>query len=423
MDYRIFPPEDILQTTVKLPLSKSIANRALAIAALTNGGGIRPDTLPECDDTRVMLDGIDAPSGTEADCHGAGTAMRFLTAVTAATPGLTRILTGDSRLCQRPISPLVDALRLCGASIEYLGKEGFPPVKVTGKKLIGGDVAMPASTSSQFVSALLMAAPAMEHGIRLTLEGDIVSEPYITLTIAMIERAAATVTRDGATITVSPGEYQPVMQPAEADWSAAAFWYEIEALTSGFVSLDRLDPTSLQPDRAAATVFEALGVNTDFDGDEGFTDLLASPDLSPRLYLDFSAMPDLVPAVTVTCCLLRIPFRFTGLSTLRIKECDRIAILCREMARLGIILDTEGESTLYWEGKVIPVTEMPEFDPAGDHRMAMALAPVALYLPGIVIKDAGTVAKSYPGYWDHLRQAGFTLKDAAQTLSEKEESK
>lgn len=410
MDYRIFPPEDILQTMVRLPLSKSVANRALAIAALTPGG-LRPVELPDCGDTVAMVNALDC-GGEMVDCGEAGSVLRFVTAVIAATPGRMAVIDGAARLRERPVGALVEALRACGASIEYVGEEGHAPLRVAGCRLAGGEISLDASTSSQYASALLMAAPVMEQGLTLHLEGEIVSEPYIGLTIRMMERSGAQVERvDGRTLRVAPGGYRAFIQPAETDWSAAAFWYEIEALTSGFVSFERLDSESAQPDRRVAELFGELGVNTDFEGEDGMPELLASPDLSPRLYYDFSSVPDLVPATVVTCCLLRIPFRFTGLSTLRIKECDRVAALVGEMSRLGVKIDTEGNDTMVWEGHIIPVGEMPRFDVHGDHRMAMALAPVALYVPGIVICDADVVDKSYPGYWDGLRGAGFTVED------------
>ena len=407
MDYRINPPDEIIETRVQLPLSKSMSNRALAIAALTEEG-VAPIRISDCADTRIMADALAAPDG-RIDIGAAGTAMRFLTAVMAATPGRRVILDGSDRMRQRPVGPLVDALRECGAQIEYECRRGFPPLAIEGRKLTGADVTMPAGTSSQFVSALLMAGPTMERGLRLTLEGDAVSQPYIAMTVEMMRRAGASVTRDGASYTVAAGGYRPVEQEVEHDWSAASYWYEIQALSSGFIGLDRLSRPSLQGDSACADIFAALGVVTDFEGEDGLTDLSASPDLSPRLHLDMAATPDLVQTVVVTCCMLRVPFRLTGLGTLRIKETDRIDALCREMLRLGVALTVDDGDVMWWEGHRVPVTEMPVFDTYDDHRMAMSLAPVSLYIPGIVIRHAEVVEKSYPGYWDSLRAAGFGI--------------
>lgn len=410
MDYRIYPPEELIETTVHLPLTKSGANRALAIAALTPGGK-RPSPLPDCDDCRAMLAALDGDSD-EINIGGAGTAMRFLTAVFAASAGVDIILDGNERMRRRPIGPLVEALRACGAEIEYTGEEGYPPLHIVGHCLHGGTVEMDASTSSQFASALLMAGPTMAHGLHLALCGKIVSEPYVRMTVEMMREAGAEVERMGESFIVSPGGYKGGPADVSADWSAAAFWYEIEALSSGFITLDNLSLNSKQPDRAGAALFEQLGVETGQSEETPGLDLIASPDLSPRLYYDFSDVPDMVPAVTVACCMLRVPFRFSGLETLRIKESDRIAALMEELGRLGIDFETNtAPDELAWEGKAHPVGELPVFDCHDDHRMAMALAPIALYVPGIVIRGAECVSKSYPGFWNDLRAAGFTLAD------------
>lgn len=417
MDYRIFPPDELIEARVALPLSKSMSNRALAIAALTPGAKA-PDSVAQCLDTRAMADAIARTEGT-VDVGAAGTAMRFMTAVYAATPGTDVTLDGSERMRRRPIAPLVDALRLCGADISYLSDEGFPPLRIRGRRLKGGDVTVDAGISSQFVSALLMAAPVMEHGLKLTLRGEPVSEPYVDMTLAMMRRAGADACRTApGEITVEPVPYSPVSLDVEPDWSAAAFWYEIQALSSGWISLDRLDPHSVQGDSAAARIFGELGVVTEFEGEvPAFTDLSASPDVSPRLILDMTDTPDLVQAVVVTCVLLRVPFRLTGLRTLRIKETDRIDALVTELARIGADLTVEaGGDVLWWEGRQHPVAELPAFSTYDDHRMAMALAPVSLYLPGIVVRDVEVVDKSYPRFWEQLEVAGFRLVDASIPL-------
>lgn len=409
MDYRITPPDEIIEARISLPLSKSMSNRALAIAALTPGG-VRPAKTADCADTLTMARALDAPDGL-IDTGAAGTAMRFLTAVMAATPGRRVTLDGSDRMRRRPIGPLVEALRQCGAQIEFEARRGYPPLSIEGRRLEGGDVEMDAGTSSQFVSALLMAGPTMERGLRLKLKGKTVSEPYIDMTIAMMRRAGADVSRENNTITVAPGGYRPTDQEIETDWSAASYWYEIQALSSGFISLDRPASPSLQGDSACARIFGHLGVVTEFNGEEGLTDLTASPDLTPRLNLDMSDTPDLVQTVVVSCCMLGVPFRLTGLGTLRVKETDRLDALCREMLRLGIALTVEGDDVMWWEGHRVPMTELPVFDTYDDHRMAMALAPVALYVPGAVVRHAEVTDKSYPGFWDDLRAAGFTIEE------------
>ncbi len=419
MDYRILPPDGLIEARVTLPLSKSMSNRALAIAALTPGEPL-PSDVAVCDDTRMMTEALAASDAPTAFVGAAGTAMRFLAAVFAATPGVEKILDGSERMRKRPIGPLVDALRQCGASITYLGEEGYPPLKIIGSRLKGGEVTVDASVSSQFISALLIAAPVMEQGLTLTLTDQIRSKPYIDLTLAMMRHAGARADwHDYRTINVEPGSYQPADFKIETDWSAAAFWYEIQALSSGFISIEGLKADSPQGDRACARIFENFGVVTEFDGEEkGVTELMASPELCPRFAADMSGTPDLVQPVVATCCMLRVPFRISGIDNLRLKETDRIAALITEMKKIGVTIEVDSTDTISWEGRVMPMTELPEFDTYADHRMAMALAPVALYIPGIVIRNAEVVDKSYPDFWDNLREAGFILADPSIPLDQ-----
>ena len=409
MDYRIFPPEEILETSVALPLSKSISARALIMAAL---GSSAPEELADCADTRAMTDALASDSETVNIGH-AGTAMRFLTAYYAATPGKNVILDGSERMRQRPIGVLVDTLRRLGAEIEYLGEEGLPPLKIEGKRLTGGEIEIDSSVSSQFVSAVLMVAPTMADGLTVKLAGETVSMPYIKMTAAMMRDRAIDVEIERDTITVRPGHYDSCAAAVERDWSAAAFWYEIAALTAGWVTLPDLHPRSIQGDSALADIYPRMGVLTEWT-DEG-AELSATPDLYSRVDLDMTDMPDLVQSVAVTACAIGLPFRLTGLSTLRHKETDRLEALSRELLKIGCVIEIESDSVISWEGRRLPVNEMPEIDTYNDHRMAMSFAPLAVFVPGIVIRDAEVVEKSYPGFWHDMRQAGFTITDAAQT--------
>lgn len=407
MNYRIFPPEELPECSITLPLSKSMSARALVINALQHcdHSSLR---VADCTDTTAMLHGLSTLSGT-VDVDNAGTAMRFLTAWAAATPGVEITLDGCDRMRHRPIGELVDALQQCGANIRYLGEPGFPPLAISGSHLHGGHITINASVSSQFISALMMVAPYMEQGLKISLDGEIASRPYINMTADMMLRAGASLELGAESIEVHPCPYTVPVTEIEADWSAAAFWYEIEALTSGFISLHgQLDP-SVQGDRLTAKIFADLGVDTEFT-DHG-AELVASPELSPRLLLDLASTPDLVPALVVTCVMLRIPFRFTGLESLHIKECDRVSALCTEMLLLGAVLTQEAPGILSWDAVPRPIQELPVFHSHSDHRMAMALAPVAAYLPGIVVCDAGAVSKSYPSFWEDLRLAGFIVQD------------
>lgn len=415
MDFRIYPPQELLMTRIVLPLSKSISNRLLIINALT-AGGTPPAEVSDCDDTRAILRGLDTLSG-EVNIGAAGTAMRFLTAYYAATPGSSITLDGSARMRQRPIGPLVDALRSIGADIQYIGEEGFPPLAISGKRLDGGTVTMPATVSSQFISAMMMIGPATTDGITIQLDGEPISAPYIKMTAQLMGEMGAEVKINGNEIRVEPRPYVATKLTVEADWSAASFWYEIEALSSGYVTLDGLQRFSLQGDSRVATLFDQLGVNTEYEGENGGTDLEASPECTPRLLADMTDTPDIVQPLVVACVLLNIPFRLTGLQSLRIKETDRLEALRREMLKLGSVLKIEGDDTLSYECERYPITEMPEFDTYDDHRMAMSLAPVALFVPGIVVRNVEVVAKSYPDYWDDLKKAGFVMEDAATPVA------
>ena len=407
MNCRVFPPDEMLESQVSLPLSKSISNRALVINALTDGA-LPLKKVAKCDDTDVM---VAALSSDEAcvNIGAAGTAMRFLTAYYSSQPGREIVIDGTERMRHRPIAVLVDALRACGATIEYAGEECYPPLRISGKKLHGGDITLSASVSSQYISALLMIAPTMEQGLRLTLEGDIISRPYIMMTLSMMRQWGVESEFVGNIITIAPQKYAPIDFEVEADWSAASYWYEIAALSSGDVSLQGLNSRSVQGDSEILKYFEGLGINTHFNDE--MVELEPSPDLVPRLNLDLSDQPDLAQTIVVTSCMLGIPFHITGLSTLKIKETDRLEALRTEMLKLGMVLTIERDSELIWDGTRRPIYEFPVIDTYEDHRMAMAFAPVSIFIPGIVINNIEVVSKSYPDYWQHLQDAGFKFQE------------
>ena len=408
MDIRIFPPDQMVEATVRLPLSKSVSARQLIMDGLSGTASGHP--LAECQDTEVLQAAIAVSQGT-VDVQASGTALRFLTAYYAATPGTDVTLTGTDRLCHRPIDGLVDALRALGADIDYADRQGYAPLHIRGRRLQGGAIDMDASVSSQYASALMMVAPTMTDGLTITLLNNIASAPYIKMTMLMMEARGADVEMAGQRIIVRPGAYTKAGVPVERDWSAASYWYEITALSAGWVTLPGLEAASVQGDALMRVYGEQLGVNTAFD-DEDSPDsavLSASPEQFSRLTLDMGPTPDLVPAVAITAAVLGIPFRLSGVATLRLKECDRLAVLMREALKLGIVMQMDGDDTLTWEGQRIPLTQLPDIDPADDHRMAMAFAPVSVFVPGMIIRNAQTVSKSYPNFWHDLQDAGFTF--------------
>ncbi len=421
MDIRLFPPEEILETTVALPPSKSIGTRAMVLNFIA---GATPEPDDSCDDTATLSAILSAGlpvGGTEVNVGPAGTAMRFLTALFAASEGVDCVLTGSERMLRRPIGPLVGVLRKIGADIEYAGEEGFPPLRIRGRRLAGGSVEIDASVSSQFISALMMITPLLEDDLSIRLLGDVQSMSYIRMTAGMMTQRGACIDFERDKIDIScSGGLKPLPQ-SEPDWSAAAFWYEISAVTAGWVTLTGISEESLQGDRNVAGLYERLGVLTSFE--DGNAELSATPDLYNWLEADLTDMPDAVPSLVATCCLIGMRFVLTGIGALHNKECDRIEALIAEMAKLGCILETENYgTTLRWDGRRVPVGEIPVFDTYNDHRMAMALAPVCVFVPGIVIKNAEVVSKSYPCFWEQLEEAGFRIVDPSEPISAVEEN-
>ena len=388
--------------TALLPVaSKSVAARALVLQALSGEGEGRLHHLPEADDTRVLHRALTAPIPT-MNLGGAGTAMRFVTACCALWPGVWT-LRGNDRMHQRPIAPLVEALRCLGADITYLGAAGCPPLRIVGGQLHGGQVEVDGSMSSQYVSALLMIAPLLEGGLTLRLQGVPASRPYIEMTVAVMrEFGAEAVWTDTATLQIPAATYHTPDYTIESDWSAASYWYEIVALTrDAEVVLKGLRSDSLQGDRAVRTYFEQLGVATREEADG--LHLVQTHSVTEYFMADMAATPDLVPAIAVTCALKGVPFRLSGVANLRVKETDRLQALCNEMARLGVTLLCPDADTLLCDTTSAPTTEgCPRMATYGDHRMAMALAPAALVRGSVEIEDPEVVNKSYPDYWDHL---------------------
>lgn len=421
MQYTVHAP-DVLHACVQLPASKSISNRALILHALAHGH-IVPANLSDCDDTRVMVRALEG-NADEIDILAAGTAMRFLTAYLSVTPG-SRILTGTQRMQQRPIRILVDALRTLGAQIAYVGNEGFPPLRITGAPLTQSNrITLAGNVSSQYISALLMIGAVLPDGLRLELTGDIISRPYINLTLQLMHDFGAEARwLSDRSILVQPGGYRDVAFTVESDWSAASYWYQMMALegnrrkeaSSGTesqpaapsVELLGLFPRSYQGDSRGAEIFARLGVHTEYTDRGVRLTLLGTP--VARLVEDMVDIPDLAQTFVVTCCLMNIPFRFSGLQSLKIKETDRIAALMTELHKLGYVVRSEQESILSWNGERCPADPAAVIATYEDHRMAMAFAPACLARSEIRIAEPQVVSKSYPRYWEDLKGAGFVL--------------
>ena len=416
--YRVLPPLK-LQCSVSLPASKSISNRALIINALS-GNACPPQNVSDCDDTRVTVGAL-SNMPPVIDIMAAGTAMRFLTAYLSARPGETHVITGTERMRHRPIEVLVEALRSLGAEITYAGEEGFPPRRITGRRLTGGKLRLPGNVSSQYISALLMIAPTMKYGLELTLVGGIISRPYIDMTLSIMARfgARAAWTAENV-LKVEAVPYQPTPYYIENDWSAASYWYQMVALSpdaSAQVTLPGLFADSTQGDSAVARLFEPLGVRTEYI--EGGVRLTKGKASEATIEENLLSQPDLAQTLVVTCAMLGRRFTFGGLQTLRIKETDRIAALQQELAKLGYTLhahevktaDGKTDLQLSWNGERGEGLAEPIIATYEDHRMAMAFAPCALVRGSIAIGHPEVVTKSYPTYWDTLRGAGFTIEE------------
>jgi 3-phosphoshikimate 1-carboxyvinyltransferase len=391
-------------TAELLPASKSISNRVLIMNALA-GNQSRLHNLSDANDTQLMLRLVNSPEKV-IDVEDAGTTMRFLTAYYSVT-GQKKVLTGTSRMKERPIGILVNALRSLGVDIFYTEKDGYPPLEIksfNGQKTntlsIRGDV------SSQFISALMMVAPTLPQGLILQLEGKVGSRPYIEMTASLMEQYGAESTFIGNTITVMPQRYAPIEFTVESDWSAASYWFAFAALAKDAdISLPRISLNSLQGDRAIVDIMKTLGVNAVMSGDK-----LHLSKTVPGSFLkwDFTHCPDLAQTVAVVCAAKGIAGEFTGLESLRIKETDRIAALQNELQKIGADLqEVNGE---LW--RLIPSVKLPSsafFHTYKDHRMAMAFAPLATMM-NVTIENPAVTKKSYPRYWDDLKSVGFTFE-------------
>ncbi len=403
--------------SIQLPSSKSISNRVLIINALS-GNSELPLNVSDCDDTNVMIQWLASKPHT-VDIGAAGTAMRFSTALLAVSEG-EHVITGSPRMKQRPVAVLVDALRSIGADISYMENDGFPPLKIQGNPALrGGEITLRGDVSSQYISALLMIGPYLQNGLKLILTGDIISRAYIDMTIDLMTEFGADVEwADDSSIIVKSGRYDKQRYVVEADWSASSYWYEIIALSDECTSvfLPNLSPYSLQGDSAVADIFELLGVNTDFlidEEDNSCVRLSKTGNVVKTFEYDFSNQPDLAQTLAVTCCMMDIPFHLTGLSTLRIKETDRLNALKAELAKLGFDIQVLNDSELLWDGKRRKLSDEQlhaiAIDTYDDHRMAMAFAPAALKSGAIIINHPEVVSKSYPNFWNDLQSAGFSI--------------
>lgn len=405
MDIRLHIPENIQSTAIKITGSKSETNRLLLLQALY--AGISIENASESDDSEAMQKAL-AGHDRVVDIHHAGTAMRFLTAFYAIQEGREVVLTGSQRMQERPIAVLVNALRALGADIEYTANEGYPPLKIKGKKLTADKVTIKADVSSQYITALLLIGAKLENGLEITLDGEITSRPYLEMTLSLLNEVGIITVFEENTIKVYPatGNHQPTTVTVESDWSSASYFYSIIALAKEgtSVTLSSYKQNSLQGDSALAEIYKELGVNTDFN-DNRITLTRMGYQPSEASY-QLNNTPDIAQTIAVTCFGLGIGCHLTGLHTLKIKETDRLEALKTELEKMGAKITVTNDSlTLEASAAIISNAEIATYN---DHRMAMAFAPIAVKAP-VIIKDAEVVSKSYPSFWDDMQSCGFSI--------------
>jgi 3-phosphoshikimate 1-carboxyvinyltransferase len=401
------PSDTLLKSQIKITGSKSESNRLLLLNALYPGISIK--NLSNSDDAAVMQKGIQVKEG-RVDIHHAGTAMRFLTAFFSSQEGANVTLTGSQRMQERPIKILVDALKNLGADIDYLKNEDYPPLLIKGKTLKKHKVSLPADISSQYISALLLIAPSLEHGLVLELVGNITSVPYIKMTLGLLDQIGITSSFEGNTVSVLPKKnVSESSLTVESDWSSASYFYSITALceVGTEISLSSYRKDSLQGDSVLKELYKDFGVKTIFKED-GISLVKTKTNQIADVEYDLANAPDLAQTVAVTCFGLGIGCHLTGLHTLKIKETDRLLALKNELSKLGANVSVTNRAlTLESSNKI---NFEVAIDTYNDHRMAMAFAPLAIKTT-IIINDAEVVSKSYPDFWKDLEQLGFKIKD------------
>lgn len=422
----IQPPVEIIKATVTLPLSKSIANRMLIIGYITGNEDLVK--FPDCADSitmRALLQKLRSKSyfgqyqnNSHVDIQDniyntgdAGTVFRFLSALLSITPG-TALLTGSDRMLERPCGPLIDSLIELGAHCSYTDKHGYPPVLIEGKRLKGGTVAIDASVSSQFVSALMMIAPLMSDGLLINFKGFAVSQPYIHLTADLMRKNGIKVTVGVSSVIVNPGDYTFKEGIHEADWSAASYWYTMAALLKrestkeSPIILNGLKFESMQGDRLVAKIYEQLGIESKWCN--GDLHLNNTGNVAKHIDIDLNGQPDLAPALAVACAGLQVSATIRGLETLVIKESNRLESIKSELKKLGYICQIEANNALRI---IVGRTEQTSnvIETYNDHRIAMAMAMLCLTNGPLLINNPEVVRKSYPEFWTDLTSTGFII--------------
>ena len=391
--------------TIEISGSKSISNRLLILHQLFEN--ILIENLSNSQDTQLLQAALQSNSQT-IDIHHAGTAMRFLTSYCAIQEGKTVVITGSERMKNRPIKFLVDALRDLGAEISYLEKEGYPPLKITGKKIQKNSVTIPAHISSQFITSLLLIAAKLENGLEITLNGKITSRPYLEMTLKILRTVGITNHWEGNIIKIDPNIHtekhsQSIPFVVESDWSSASYFYSLAAISRETINLKSFKPYSLQGDSIIKEIYwKFFGVNTISEGAESRISLLPENyfNFPEIISLNMNDCPDIAQTLCVTATAMNIPFEITGLETLKVKETDRLLALKNELFKIGCIAEITEDSI--HSVKFFEPNENISIETYNDHRMAMSFAPFCL-IKDLKIENPEVVEKSYPDFWQDFR--------------------
>lgn len=398
-----------IKGTISLPASKSISNRLLILEAISNGK-VKGIGYSDADDTQVLHTLLQQlPS--HAYAGAGGTTIRFLLAYLAGKEGYEGHLSGTPRLMERPIAPLVDALRLLGADIHYIEKEGFAPLYIRGRKLKGGSIHVDASLSSQFLTALLLVAPSMENDLEVIPQGEVISASYLEMTLRLMQQCGIELSYDATSIRVKAQLPQKRIDiPVERDWSAASYWYAFTALAEkADILLSGLRLTSLQGDASCAAVFRQLGVES---CETAFgIELKKVPVETTSFHIDCKQSPDLLQTYASTIAGLHLQAEFDGLQSLRHKETDRIAAVRKELAKVQVKTEEPNEGNLLMDARMMNTNTVLIVDTYEDHRVAMAFAPLVLVMKKLAIRQPDVVAKSYPAFWTEVRRAGISFAE------------
>ncbi len=405
MNLKISNTKKHLSGNIKITGSKSESNRLLILQALYPS--LKISNLSNSDDTHYLQKALESEDEL-IDIHHAGTAMRFLTAYFSTQHGREVVLTGSKRMTERPVKLLVDALKKMGADISYEKNEGYPPIRIKGKKLEAKTVSLEANISSQYISALMLIAPSLPSGLEINLEGKITSTPYIKMTLEILQRAGITGTFKGNTIKVEPvQQLEEQTLAVESDWSSASYYYSLAAISeSAELKLSTYRKTSLQGDSCLAEIYKQFGVTTTFK--EDYILLEKKPGSKPKhIEENLQNSPDIAQTIAVTCLALNVPCYLTGLHTLKIKETDRLVALKTEIEKFGSRVEvTQDSLELFPQEDFSKNVSVATYN---DHRMAMAFAPLGLKVP-FEIEDAEVVSKSYPGFWEDFQKLNFEVE-------------